>query len=130
MSTCLDLLRQVDVGRLAVRLPDGGVDVFPVNFVVDGGTVLLRTAAGTKLDSIRDEPRVAFEADHFDWYGQIAWSVVMKGGARLVEDPLEQFALFSVELDAWHPERKPFFVRIEPTETTGRRFRVRRRVEP
>lgn len=127
-SECLGLLRGVEVGRLAVQLADGGVDIFPVNFVVDEGTVLLRTAGGTKLDSIRDEPTVAFEADSFDWYEGTAWSVVVKGRASQITDRNELFSLFHVELGSWQTGRKPFFVRIEPTSTTGRRFTVHRSV--
>ena len=129
-SACFDLLRGVEVGRLAVRLTEGGVDIFPVNFIVDAGTILLRTAAGTKLDSIEAEPSVAFEADHFDWYERTAWSVVVKGEASRITDHDELFELFGVELDPWQHERKPFFVRIVPTMTTGRRFTVQRRVAP
>lgn len=129
-SVCFELLRSVEVGRLAVRIPEGGVDIFPVNFIVDGGTILLRTAAGTKLSSIEEEPIVAFEADHFDWYERTAWSVVVKGEASRVTDHNELFELFNVELDAWQHERKPFFVRIVPTMTTGRRFTVQRRITP
>ncbi len=101
-----------------------------MNFVVDQGTVLMRTAAGTKLDSLKQEPDVAFEADHFDYFERVAWSVVIKGYASLVERHDDLFALLNVDLDAWHPDRKPFFVRVVPTSTTGRRFTIRRRVEP
>lgn len=128
VSECFELLRGSEIGRLAVQLPDGGVDIFPVNFAIDHDTVLLRTAAGTKLDSIENDPQVAFEADHFDWYDRSAWSVVVKGVASMVRNHDELFELFNVELDTWHPERKPFFVRLVPTSTTGRRFRINRRV--
>ncbi len=128
-SECLGLLGGVDVGRLAVRLTDGGVDVFPVNFIVDHGTVLFCTAAGTKLSSIQVDPLVAFEADHFDWYERIAWSVVVKGEARRVTDRAELLELRDGDLDSWQHDRKSDFVRIVPSTTTGRRFAVRRRVE-
>jgi nitroimidazol reductase NimA-like FMN-containing flavoprotein (pyridoxamine 5'-phosphate oxidase superfamily) len=129
-SECLGLLSEVDVGRLAVRTADGGVDVFPVNFIVDHGTVLFCTAAGRKLSSIDDEPIVAFEADHFDWYERTAWSVVVKGEAVRVTDREELLELSEGELHAWQHDRKPFFVRVVPSMTTGRRFTVRRRIEP
>lgn len=129
-SECLNLLGGADVGRLAVQLPAGGVDIFPVNFVLDGNCVLLRTAGGTKLDSLRTEPVVAFEADHFDYFERTAWSVVIKGHAALVEDHEELFGLLDVDIDTWHPERKPFFVRITPAILTGRRFAIHRRVKP
>jgi len=129
-SECLDHLRRVAVGRLAVQLRAGGVDIFPVNFMLDGQCVLLRTDGGTKLDSLKGHPLVAFEADHFDYFERTAWSVVIKGRASLVEDYNELFELLDVEIETWQPERKPFFVRITPSSTTGRRFTIRRRVEP
>ena len=45
---CLDLLRRREVGRLAVSITDHP-DIFPINDVVDRGTVVFRTAEGTKL---------------------------------------------------------------------------------
>lgn len=113
-----------------MRLADGGVDVFPVNFVVDRETIVFSTAVGTKLDSVAGEPLVAFEADHFDWYERRAWSVVVKGTASQVTDRDALLELAAGELDSWQHDRKPFFVRIIPTATTGRRFTVRRRVAP
>ena len=128
-AECFDLLGGAEVGRLAVRLPAGGIDIFPVNFVLRDGDVLLRTGAGTKLDSVKSEPVVAFEADYFDYFEGSAWSVVIKGRAELVEDHDELFELLAVDIELWHPERKPFFVRIVPASTTGRRFAIHRRVE-
>lgn len=126
-STCLSLLRTVDIGRLAVVAEDGGVDIFPVNFTVDHGTVVFRTAPGTKLDRLLAERRVAFEADHFDWYEHVAWSVVVKGDAELVRRRSDLEELYDVEVHPWHPRHKPHHVRLVPTLVTGRRFVVGRR---
>ena len=46
--TCLQLLRTREVGRLAVSSADHP-DIFPINYVLDRGTVVFRTAEGTKL---------------------------------------------------------------------------------
>ena len=45
---CWELLEGASVGRLAVDVA-GQPDIFPVNFVVDRGSIVFRTAAGTKL---------------------------------------------------------------------------------
>jgi nitroimidazol reductase NimA-like FMN-containing flavoprotein (pyridoxamine 5'-phosphate oxidase superfamily) len=126
-STCLALLRTVDVGRLAVVTADGGVDIFPINFIVDHGTVVFRTAPGTKLDSLVADRRVAFEADHFDWYEHVAWSVVIKGDAEFVTRRSDLEELFDLDVHPWHPHHKPHLVRLLPTLVTGRRFVVDRR---
>ncbi len=123
-SQCLALLRDAAIGRLGVVTEDGGVDIFPVNFIVDHGEILFRTDAGTKLDRVVEHGRVGFEADHFDWYERTAWSVIVKGAASLVSGRADLIDLFDVDVVGWHPGPKPHFVRIEPDSITGRRFRV------
>ena len=48
---CWRLLRDADVGRLAVSIGDH-VDIFPINHVVDGETVVFKTLDGTKLSGV------------------------------------------------------------------------------
>lgn len=64
VSACWELLRQAVVGRLAVVV-DGGPEIFPVNYLVDHGSIIFRTAEGTKLANAIDGP-VAFEVDDYD----------------------------------------------------------------
>ena len=47
-AECWDLLREHQVGRLAVDIA-GRPDIFPINYLVHGGGILFRTAPGTKL---------------------------------------------------------------------------------
>ena len=60
----LALLRESPVGRLAVVV-EGRPDIFPVNHVVDHGTVVFRTARGSKFWGAAGLP-VAFEVDGYD----------------------------------------------------------------
>src|SRR5262245_28145860 len=76
------LLSGVTLGRLATSV-NGQPDIFPVNFVVQRHTIVIRTAEGTKLSSAVVNHRVAFEADDHDVAK--GWSVVVKGHAQLVE---------------------------------------------
>ncbi len=78
---CWEMLDRVRFGRLAMA-PMGDPDIFPVNFLVDGTTLLMRTAAGTKLANIVVNAAVAVESDGID--GDVAWSVIAKGRARMV----------------------------------------------
>ena len=80
-DVCWNLLRSAEVGRLAVSIKDQP-DIFPINFVVDHGTVVFRTAEGTKLAAAVLGRGVAFEADGFDAGAGEAWSVVIKGRAE------------------------------------------------
>lgn len=116
---CWALLREVPFGRLAVVAEDG-VDIFPVNHVVDHGTIVFRTARGTKLDALDRGDGVAFEIDGHDDVS--AWSVVVRGRANSIalRDDIAQ--IFDLDLEAWHESEKPTFVRLEPTTISGRRF--------
>jgi hypothetical protein len=125
-KTCLELLRAESVGRLAVAIHDHP-DIFPVNFVVDRGTVVFRTAEGTKLAAAVLGRGVAFEIDGLDDAERQAWSVVIKGRAVEVERLQELFDVQGLPLFPWHAAPKHRFVRIEPVEISGRRFDV---VEP
>lgn len=117
-----DLMREAVIGRLAV-LHDGAPDIFPVNFVVDHGTVVLRTAAGTKYDAARNHP-VAFETDGYDVDTGEAWSVVARGHAVEVRDVDDSIAILNLPLDPWQKGPKPHLLRIVPVSLTGRRFPV------
>ncbi|MGJ7439751.1 pyridoxamine 5'-phosphate oxidase family protein [Aquipuribacter sp. MA13-6] len=119
-SECWVLLREAMVGRLAVSVDDEP-DVFPVNHVVDHGTLVFRTAEGTKLSAAAGR-RVAFEIDGYDPASGQAWSVVVKGRAREVTELYDVLDTMGLPLSPWHASPKPRFVRVEPTTVTGRRF--------
>jgi nitroimidazol reductase NimA-like FMN-containing flavoprotein (pyridoxamine 5'-phosphate oxidase superfamily) len=122
-SRCWSLLRDADVGRLAVAI-NGHPDIFPVNFIVDHGTVVFRTAEGTKLAAAVLGRAVAFEVDGYDPGSGEAWSVVIKGHACEIQRMQELFDAAELPLFPWHAAPKHRFVRIEPDEITGRRFHV------
>jgi nitroimidazol reductase NimA-like FMN-containing flavoprotein (pyridoxamine 5'-phosphate oxidase superfamily) len=120
---CWSLLRTVSVGRLAV-LVDGHPDIFPINYTVDGGTLVFRTGAGTKLSSASGGAQVALEADGVDATTGLAWSVVAKGPAAVItgtEHILDTAALY---LFPWQAGKKDAFIRVTPDSITGRRFKV------
>ncbi len=127
-SECWTLLRSVDVGRLAAPTPSGGVDVFPVNHVVDQGTIVFRTAAGTKLTNAIEAPEVAFEADNaactYDEQRADPWSVVIHGVAELITIETELFDSVENAVHPWHESNKPYFIRLAPSAVSGRRFRL------
>ncbi|MFC7488588.1 pyridoxamine 5'-phosphate oxidase family protein [Knoellia sp. CPCC 206453] len=115
-----DLLRGAVVGRLAV-VHDDVPDIFPVNYVVDHGTVVLRTAGGTKHAAARNRV-VAFEVDGCDLDSAMAWSVVLRGRATEVYAVDEAIKIMHLPLLPWSPGSKPHLLRITPDSITGRRF--------
>jgi nitroimidazol reductase NimA-like FMN-containing flavoprotein (pyridoxamine 5'-phosphate oxidase superfamily) len=120
---CWALLRSAEVGRLAISIMNRP-DIFPVNFIVDGGSVVFRTAEGTKLAGAVLNDAVAFEVDGYDAGSGDAWSVVIKGPAVEIERMQELFDAMDMPLFPWHAAPKQRFVRIEPEELSGRRFHV------
>ncbi len=122
-DTCLGLLGTSEVGRLAVSIKEHP-DIFPINYVVDRGTIVFRSAEGTKLAAALLGRGVAFEVDGYDPAAGEAWSVVVKGYAVEIEKMYEMFDALDLPLFPWHAGPKHRFVRIEPVEITGRRFHV------
>ncbi len=120
---CWQLLRDHEVGRLAVAITNHP-DIFPVNYVVDHGSIVFRTAEGTKLAASVLGAAVAFEIDGYDAEAGEAWSVVVKGRAHEIEAMQEVFDALELPLFPWHTSPKHRFVRIEADDVSGRRFEV------
>ncbi len=119
-SECWQLLRDATIGRVAV-VRDGEPDIFPVNHAVDHGTVVYRTGTGTLFKATLHK-NVAFEVDGFE--DDTAWSVVLHGRASESRQITQLIESFSVPVAPWQPGAKPRFIRIEPREISGRRFKV------
>jgi nitroimidazol reductase NimA-like FMN-containing flavoprotein (pyridoxamine 5'-phosphate oxidase superfamily) len=119
---CWTLLRSAEVARLAVVV-DAQPDIFPINFVVDHGSVVFRTAGGSKLSAASANP-VAFEVDGYDKESNEAWSVVIKGRGEEIKQLHERIESMDLPLFPWNAGPKSYFVRIVPETISGRRFRV------
>jgi uncharacterized protein len=119
----LALLRANVVGRLAVSITDHP-DIFPINYLVDHGSIVFRTAEGTKLAAAVLGRGVAFEVDGYDDTTGEAWSVVVKGHATEIEEMHELFEAAELPLFSWQAAPKHRVVRIEPVGISGRRFSV------
>ena len=117
-----ELLREGVVGRLAV-IYDGAPEIFPVNYMVDHGTVVIRTAGGIKHEAALKR-RVAFEVDGYELEAGEAWSVVLKGRAAEVHDVDEAIEIMHLPLLPWAQGPKPHLLRLVPDSVTGRRFTV------
>ncbi|XAZ32836.1 pyridoxamine 5'-phosphate oxidase family protein [Paenarthrobacter ureafaciens] len=80
------VLQRNQHGRLAVSVL-GEPDIYPLNFIADQGRLLVRTNPGTKLAELTVNEKVAFEVEEIG-DGE-AWSVVIKGTARVIESQSE-----------------------------------------
>ena len=120
VNDCWELLRQQQLGRLVVSV-SGRIDIFPINYLVDGQRILFRTAEGTKLVELTIDRRVVFEVDHVDETS--GWSVVVHGNARTLSSFAEMAAADALGLQSWIPTTKYNTVEIIPEELTGRYVR-------
>ena len=121
-AVCWQLLRESVVGRLAV-IVDHRPDIFPVNHVVDHGTIVFRSGTGTKVFASLHQV-VAFECDGYDPAEGSAWSVVVHGVAADIHETNEALRAMTLPLFPWQAGPKPRFIRIEPSEISGRRILV------
>lgn len=110
----------VALGRLVTTFA-GEPEIFPVNYVVQNRTVLFRTSEGTKLFSAIASGTVLFEAD--DHNVAEGWSVIIRGRAKVLRTAEEIEEAERAQLMPWTAIRKVHYVRITPSETTGRHFR-------
>lgn len=123
---CLELIAPGGVGRVAFDGPTGPV-ILPVNYILDAGTILFRTALGGSIDTdLRSgvegaEIKVAFEVDRIDEVNREGWSVLVRGGAHHVTGEEERAAAAAAGLETWAGEREQY-IRIAPVEVTGRRI--------
>ena len=118
---CWELLLSSSFGRLAASVADD-LEIFPLNFIAVDGRILFRTAEGTKLLALTVNNRVALETD--DIGRSDAWSVVVKGIARVLDTQAEIDAANALPLSPLVPTLKYIWVEITPTEITGRRFEL------
>ena len=115
---CWELLATRSVGRVA--FDDGaGPTVLPVNHTVAHGTVRFRTSAHGILAARLDGRRVAFEADDVDEFNQAAWSVLVRGRARLLPPDLRPDG---DDPGPWPAGQHPVHVVIDALSVTGRRL--------
>jgi nitroimidazol reductase NimA-like FMN-containing flavoprotein (pyridoxamine 5'-phosphate oxidase superfamily) len=119
---CWEMLRNEEFGRLAYRLVDE-VHITPINYAVEGGSLLFRTAEGNKLLAVVMGSEVAFEIDRYD--EESARSVVVRGTARLLPED-EAHRADNVPLRPWTTTLKYNVVEIQPKVVSGRAFELSR----
>jgi uncharacterized protein len=113
------LLEHCDHGRIALSVSDEP-DIFPINFLAHDGVLLLRTNPGMKVAELTVNHKVAFEADGIS--SDEAWSVVVKGTARVIDSQSEIDRMDQLPLKPWIPTLKYTYVEITPKSVSGRHF--------
>jgi nitroimidazol reductase NimA-like FMN-containing flavoprotein (pyridoxamine 5'-phosphate oxidase superfamily) len=123
-AECRALLAEEEVGRVAYVDVDGYPVVVPVNFVIDGDLIAIRSDLGSKLDRIPLH-RVAFEVDRTDRSNHAGWSVLVCGSGQDVTNAIgdRYDALRQRSLPTWAPGEKAHWLTIDITRISGRRIR-------
>ncbi|WP_326580211.1 pyridoxamine 5'-phosphate oxidase family protein [Actinacidiphila glaucinigra] len=122
---CWERLGTHGIGRVAHTAGTGeeAPVLVPVNFLVDGRTVVYRTdpagaaavAPGTKL---------AFETDFVDEGNRLGWSVLVRGAAEPITDAAAAEALGRRPGgEPWAGGTRALWIRVVPGEVSGRAIR-------
>ncbi len=119
---CLELMATQRVGRLGVVV-DGVPLVLPMQFVLDGATVVLQTNQGSKTLHT-PLTSVSFEVDHVDWDQGVGWSVLVQGIGEDISTAIDERseARRSLAVHTWAPPPADRWLSIVPRMITGRRI--------
>ncbi|MFD0775057.1 helix-turn-helix domain-containing protein [Streptomonospora algeriensis] len=119
---CLALVGPGGVGRAAFTETAGTAPVvLPVNYVLDGGAVVFRTAADGIIARYAPGP-MSFQVDRLDETMSEGWSVLFTGRSRVIGDAAELAVLREHRaLRPWAGGDRETWIRLEPERITGRR---------
>ncbi|GAA3169797.1 hypothetical protein GCM10010531_23640 [Blastococcus jejuensis] len=120
---CYRLLATHEIGRIGV-VADHYPLILPVNYRLDGTTVVIRTHAGTILHAA-EHANVTFEVDEVDRAARSGWSVLIRGQAEEVTEAHRAELVASTEesgVQPWAPGDKGHWLRLITHEISGRRI--------
>jgi nitroimidazol reductase NimA-like FMN-containing flavoprotein (pyridoxamine 5'-phosphate oxidase superfamily) len=118
-TECLRLLDRTGLGRIAVT--SGALPVvLPVDYAMDGDSIVVETGRGTTLDFGTTGSVVAFEVDNLHEHGHSGWTVMVTGIAQEVDDGPELERVRRL-LTGEHGEHDERFIRISSELVSGRR---------
>ncbi len=107
------LLDAAEYGVLSLTSPDGSPYGVPLNFVRDGGTLILHGALeGRKIDSLRHDPHVSFcvVGDHEvlrERFSTRYSSVIVSGHGVLLDDDTAKLDALRKLCERFAPENGP-----------------------
>lgn len=125
---CWERLQAHEFGRLAYHLADE-VHIVPINYAVDGERIFFRTAEGSKLLGVVMNTDVAFEIDQVDDDANVAWSVIARGSAEVLDGQAARDARALGRPRPWVDSAKFNIVAITVDEITGRAFHLAERLD-
>jgi hypothetical protein len=121
VEECWRLLAVNPVGRIGV-LTRHEPEIYPVNHIVDHHTIVFRIGPSDILMGLSTHPRVSFQVDGIDVDTRTGWSVLVKGTARVDHEPDPDRRPTTLPVESWPDGPRTRWVRVTPTEITGRRI--------
>lgn len=118
-TECSELLNECSVGRVAWNEPEGPI-IVPVNYSMDGTSIIFRTSIDTKLARQLHLGFASFQIDEHDDFTQSGWSVLVRGVLSCVDAhaaPRDESNVVP-----WAGGERHFLMRITPLIVTGRRL--------
>ena len=120
---CYRLLATHEIGRIGVNAEHYPL-ILPVNYALDGTTVVIRTGEGTILHAA-EHANVTFEVDEIDRTTRTGWSVLVRGQAEAV-GPAHREELVArtraTGVEPWAPGDRGNWLRLIPHDVSGRRI--------
>jgi uncharacterized protein len=115
------LLATGEVGRIGITI--GALPaIFPVNYRLVDGSIVFRTAPGSKMSAAAEGAVVAFEVDDYRVGDRSGWSVLAVGRAEVIDDHAMSSKVLDAGLEPLVDGSRTVIVRIEPTFVSGRRI--------
>jgi Pyridoxamine 5'-phosphate oxidase len=127
-AECLNLVAGQDIGRIAFT-GRFGLTVMPVNYRLHDGSIVFRTGQDSPMDEDlrtgleHGEYQIAFEVDEIQASTREGWSVLIRGPAHHVTSAEERAVVARSGVTPWTGGAKEQFMRIRPTQISGRRIR-------
>jgi nitroimidazol reductase NimA-like FMN-containing flavoprotein (pyridoxamine 5'-phosphate oxidase superfamily) len=120
---CYRLLGTQEIGRIGVNAAHYPL-ILPVNYAVDGTTLVIRTRPGTILRSA-EHANVTFEVDEIDRSTRAGWSVLVRGQAEEVgEEHRDELVARTraTGVEPWAPGEHGNWLRLIVHDVSGRRI--------
>jgi len=118
-TECWELLDAHGVGRV-VFVDARGPVALPVNYVVDDGDLIFRTAEVSSVSASTYVDRVGFEVDRYDETRREGWSVLANGKVRAIDDPAELREVAALGVVPWAEGQRTRYLRLTVRTITGR----------
>jgi nitroimidazol reductase NimA-like FMN-containing flavoprotein (pyridoxamine 5'-phosphate oxidase superfamily) len=102
---CRRLLAATSLGRLAINVPGWPPVIRPVNYVFDqsSGSVVFRSAQGSKFTASLLSGEAAFEIDGLEPENEAGWSVIVVGAVEEITNAAEITRLERLGRGVDHP---------------------------